>query len=361
MSEDRCLLEQTFALTSQKFEGTIALLDVSVDLRKIPATIEKETDGRVVITTTRRYAQKRILHDHDIAELEGSDDGRSEGGEGETAEDTHTGAIAPETPPESAEEEEETEPEETPSEASDITERNSDLPPPPYEQEQSPPHRRQDRFTSLRSPSPPGTITIAICFPKFLFVPSCLKARRLPDPGRSTPAAVPLNNSCEDATVLKKTFALTAQRRKGTIVLLDVQAKIRKIPATIISDDEEHVEITTDPRYLPGVEDSMGFVIEPKEEPCDIEEELEEEVNDDEPVLELEEISDEDGDSEKENIATNQQTNQQTLIINLTISDDVHEDDMQSDTTELNPDVPSTVPLTNPTNDVAQTPQRPTK
>ncbi|EFX62326.1 hypothetical protein DAPPUDRAFT_270610 [Daphnia pulex] len=168
-------------------------------------------------------------------------------------------------------------------------------------------------------------------------------------------------DKCEDATVLKKTFALTAQRRKGTIVLLDVQAKIRKIPATIISDDEEHVEITTDPRYLPGVEDSMGFVIEPKEEPCDIEEELEEEVNDDEPVLELEEISDEDGDSEKENIATNQQTNQQTLIINLTISDDVHEDDMQSDTTELNPDVPSTVPLTNPTNDVAQTPQRPTK
>jgi hypothetical protein len=104
------------------------------------------------------YAQKRILHDHDIAELEESDDGRSEGEEGETAEDSHTGAIAPETPPESDEEEEETEPEETPSEASDITERNSDLPPPPYEQEQSPPRRRQDRFTSLRSPSPPGYV-----------------------------------------------------------------------------------------------------------------------------------------------------------------------------------------------------------
>jgi hypothetical protein len=58
MSEDRCLLEQTFALTSQKFEGTIALLDVSVDLRKIPATIEKETDGRVVITTTRLIQKK---------------------------------------------------------------------------------------------------------------------------------------------------------------------------------------------------------------------------------------------------------------------------------------------------------------
>ncbi|EFX65960.1 hypothetical protein DAPPUDRAFT_263950 [Daphnia pulex] len=79
---------------------------------------------------------------------------------------------------------------------------------------------------------------------------------------------------CEDATVLKKTFALTAQRRKGTIVILDVQAKIRRIPAKIISDNEEKVEITTDPRYLPGIEQSVGFVIEPmKEEAADSEEE----------------------------------------------------------------------------------------
>jgi hypothetical protein len=41
---------------------------------------------------------------------------------------------------------------------------------------------------------------------------------------------------CEDATVLKKTFALTAQRRKGTIVILDLQAKNRRIPARIISN-----------------------------------------------------------------------------------------------------------------------------
>ncbi|EFX66062.1 hypothetical protein DAPPUDRAFT_332580 [Daphnia pulex] len=46
MSEDCCLLEKTFALTSQKFEGTIALLDVSVDLRKIPATLVQETDAQ---------------------------------------------------------------------------------------------------------------------------------------------------------------------------------------------------------------------------------------------------------------------------------------------------------------------------
>ncbi|EFX76736.1 hypothetical protein DAPPUDRAFT_248391 [Daphnia pulex] len=111
-------------------------------------------------------------------------------------------------------------------------------------------------------------------------------------------------------TEMGKTLALTAQHGKRTIVLLDVQAKIRKIPATIISDDEEQVEIATDPRYLPGIEDSVGFVIETKEEPCESEEELEEEVNNDEPVLELEDIPDEEGDSEKENIATNQQTNQ---------------------------------------------------
>jgi hypothetical protein len=112
--------------------------------------------------------------------------------------------------------------------------------------------------------------------------------------------------------------------------------------------------------YQPGIEDSVGFVIETKEEPCDSEEELEEKVNNDEPVLELEDIPDEEGDSEKENIATNQQTNQQTLIIDLTISDDDDDED-DSDTTEVNTDVPSTVPLTNPTNDVAQTPQPPTK
>jgi hypothetical protein len=54
--------------------------------------------------------------------------------------------------------EEETELEDNQSEASEATERNSDLPPPPYEQEQSSPCRRQDRFTSLRSPSPPGYV-----------------------------------------------------------------------------------------------------------------------------------------------------------------------------------------------------------
>jgi hypothetical protein len=168
---------------------------------------------------------------------------------------------------------------------------------------------------------------------------------------------------CEESTVLKKTFALTAQGRKGTIVVLDVQAKIRRIPARIISDNEAQVEITTDPRYLPGIEESVGFVIEPiKEEPTDSEEERGEEMEDDEPVLELDE------DSEKENVATDQhtkqQTNQPTLIIDLTISDDEDDeddkDDIRSDTTEVNPDIPSAVPLAAPPIH-HQTPQPPTK
>ncbi|EFX65919.1 hypothetical protein DAPPUDRAFT_116850 [Daphnia pulex] len=160
---------------------------------------------------------------------------------------------------------------------------------------------------------------------------------------------------CEDATVLKKTFALTAQRRKGTIVILDVQAKIRRIPAKIISDNEEKVEITTDPRYLPGIEQSVGFVIEPiKEEPADSEEEPDD-------------VAEAEGDSNKENVATYQhieQTNQQTLIIDLTLSDSEDDeddkDDIRSDTTEVNPDIPSAVPLAAPPIN-HQTPQPPTR
>ncbi len=37
--DDRTLLKQTLALTSQIYEGTIALLDVTVGMRKIPASL----------------------------------------------------------------------------------------------------------------------------------------------------------------------------------------------------------------------------------------------------------------------------------------------------------------------------------
>lgn len=147
----------------------------------------------------------------------------------------------------------------------------------------------------------------------------------------------------ENGTVLKRTFALTAQRREGTVVLLDVQAKIRKIPASVISDDDEQIHITTDPRYLPDIENSVGFVLKPKEEPCETEEEPEEEA--------INNSGDrQNGEAPK--------CDQQTLIIDLTISDD--EEDAQSDTTEVNPDVPPAVPLIDATtSDVARTPQPP--
>jgi hypothetical protein len=119
--------------------------------------------------------------------------------------------------------------------------------------------------------------------------------------------------TCTTNLLLPLTFALTAQRRKGTILVLDVQAKIRRIPARIISDNEAQVEITTVPRYLLGIEESVGFVIEPiKKEPTDSEEELGEEMEDDEPVLKLDDFPEADEDSEKENVATNQHTKQKT-------------------------------------------------
>jgi hypothetical protein len=186
MSEDRCLLEQTFALTSQKFEGTIALLDVSVDLRKIPAKLVEETDGRVVIETTRRYAQSRILHDHDIAELEGSDDDRSsgEGAVGSSIRVIPTEAVDLADSDDGEEEtelirknDEEDEDEEVDSEATEenphlAAEENPsdnsqdrawpDSPPPsppPYSPEGTSSRRRRsplDQRGEIRSPSPPG-------------------------------------------------------------------------------------------------------------------------------------------------------------------------------------------------------------
>ncbi|EFX65399.1 hypothetical protein DAPPUDRAFT_333222 [Daphnia pulex] len=73
MSENRVILEKTFALTSQLREGTIALLNLTVELRKIPATVERETtkpNGPIIIVTTRRYAQGQILVEGDVTEVE---------------------------------------------------------------------------------------------------------------------------------------------------------------------------------------------------------------------------------------------------------------------------------------------------
>ncbi len=154
--EERC----SFALTSQRAEGTIALLDVTVELRKILTSLEHNgPEGPAVMTTTRRFAQTQILHDGDIVELEGSEDdepSRTEEVRSNPIREIHTQVVDITS---SDDEEEEAEPEEAPSEASEETERNFNLPPPPYSQEDS---RRQqrDRWTRLRSPSPPGYVPL---------------------------------------------------------------------------------------------------------------------------------------------------------------------------------------------------------
>lgn len=48
-------------------------MDLTVELRKIPATVEHQSDqpnGPIVLATTRRYAQNQILIDRDIVEVD---------------------------------------------------------------------------------------------------------------------------------------------------------------------------------------------------------------------------------------------------------------------------------------------------
>jgi hypothetical protein len=73
----------------------------------------------------------------------------------------------------------------------------------------------------------------------------------------------------ENASVLKRTFSLTVQHQEATVVLLKVQTKIQKIPTTVISDTEHHSQITRDPLYLLENHYSVGFVLQPKKEPCE--------------------------------------------------------------------------------------------
>ena len=51
-------------------------------------------------------------------------------------------------------------------------------------------------------------------------------------------------------TVMRRTFALKAQKRKGVVVLLDIEANVRKIPATVTRDTENHVEFIADRKYV---------------------------------------------------------------------------------------------------------------
>ncbi len=50
--------------------------------------------------------------------------------------------------------------------------------------------------------------------------------------------------------VLKRTFALVADRREKTVVLLDVEARVRKIPAKVIISSSETVVFQTERRFI---------------------------------------------------------------------------------------------------------------
>jgi hypothetical protein len=66
--------------------------------------------------------------------------------------------------------------------------------------------------------------------------------------------------------VLRRTFALSVRRREGKLVLLEVQAKVRKIPAIIGYNDSNRVEIWTDPQFLFGEECSVLCLPQPESE-----------------------------------------------------------------------------------------------
>jgi hypothetical protein len=53
-----------------------------------------------------------------------------------------------------------------------------------------------------------------------------------------------------NAKVLKRTFALVADRKEKTMVLLDVEARVRKIPAEVISSSSETVVFQTERRFI---------------------------------------------------------------------------------------------------------------
>lgn len=103
-------------------------------MRKVPTRLRNlGPEVPVVITTTHRFAQDRILYNSAVTEMEGSEDEGSSARRGVPADERNTiGEIrheviaAPMTDPRcsSDDEEEETEPEEASSEASDTTERN---------------------------------------------------------------------------------------------------------------------------------------------------------------------------------------------------------------------------------------------
>jgi hypothetical protein len=178
MSENRAILEKTFALTSQQQEGTIVLLDVTVEVRKIPATVERQQPNEpIIIATTRRFAQGQILVEGNLTELEEAPN--VVGSSSQTEEEIPIAYVRQEIVDLRESNDEEDEDDEV---DSDVTEENPHLAaeehpsedsqdrawpdspppsPPPYSPEATSSRRRRsplDQRGELRSPSPPGYV-----------------------------------------------------------------------------------------------------------------------------------------------------------------------------------------------------------
>ncbi|EFX61029.1 hypothetical protein DAPPUDRAFT_274772 [Daphnia pulex] len=152
MPSRRTVLNKTFALTSQQHEGTVTLLDVRAEVRKIPAQVTRR-EGHVEYATPSRYHQDQVVEICDeLLELEGN---RVQNNAPAKREE-----INEETGDQSSSENEEADQNENPSreptsEDSDATEINEDLT--YYSPEhRSPPYSRSTR-RNLPSPTPPGS------------------------------------------------------------------------------------------------------------------------------------------------------------------------------------------------------------
>jgi hypothetical protein len=150
MPSRRTVLNKTFALTSQQHEGTVALLDVRVEVRKIPARVTRR-EGQVEYATSTRYHQDHVICDV-LLELEGN----------RVQNNTHAEReeLNEEIADQSSYEDEEADQNENPSreptsEDSDATEVNEDLP--YYSPENRPPPYFRSTQRDLPSPTAPGS------------------------------------------------------------------------------------------------------------------------------------------------------------------------------------------------------------
>jgi hypothetical protein len=63
-----------------------------------------------------------------------------------------------------------------------------------------------------------------------------------------------------DKLVLKRKFALFVKCREGKLVLLEIQARVRKIPTIIEYDDEDRVKLWANPQDLFGEQCSVSYL-----------------------------------------------------------------------------------------------------